>query len=144
MVIGILPEWYKYELDLETYEKKVNILRDILKERNLYNKQVVQELYNSTRGIFFNIKTIIVYVVGIVTSSGLLAKVGSIDKLTIKYGLIILLAISVIGAPILYFIWLFMFSIPNSRLERSRSFHQLLRILIIHDKEELEINYNTV
>lgn len=146
LFIGLLPEWYKYELNLDAYEKEVNILRNVLKERGLYNKQVVQELYNSTRGVFFNIKTVMVYVVGIVTSSGLLAKVSSIDKVTIKYGLIIVLGISAILAPILYFIWVVMFSIPNSRLERSKSFHQLLKILIIHDKKELEISgkYNNI
>ncbi|WP_195619200.1 hypothetical protein [Clostridium paraputrificum] len=138
-LIGIIPQWYKYELTLDDYEERVGILRELLKEKGLYNIGIIKELYKSTRGISFYIKSSIVPAIGIIPAIVSSIKIDSIDEVTLKYVLIILFLLIIIIVPIIYLIYIIMHSIPNSRIERSSEFNQLLKILILIDKHDLDI-----
>ncbi len=140
LFIIVLPEWYKYETKLEVYEREVEILREVLKERKLYSGHIIQELYTATRGVFFKVKIFLAYLIGIVVSSGLIRDITSMNKQTIKYMVFILLILIIFLIPILYFVWMIMISIPNNRIERSKNFHKLLKILILYDKDSLGIS----
>ena len=134
LFLGFLPEWYKHELNLEYYTNEVNILRKVLEDNDLYDKEIIQELYDSTKGMIFNVKTGSIYILWTIASSGILVHITYIDKVTLQYILLILMGALAIVLPVVYFIWLIATSIPNNRINRNREFHHLLEILITSDK----------
>lgn len=140
MLMYILPEWYKYELDLEAYEECIEILRKTLEEKKLYNKYIIQELYNSTKGISTYIVNGLVYLFTIGITSGIIDYIKIVDNDIVFILLIMVVMLIGVGGYIFYFI---MSNLPNSRIKKNREFHLLLKLLIIYDREVLQIDNKT-
>lgn len=135
-LLGIIPVLYKYELTLENYEEKINILIDILNEHKLNNLKIKKQLLKSTRGILYKILSIAIGSVGILGQSGIMKYVVDYmkDKMEMAISLFVILALFIL--PTLYIVYVVIINIPNNRILRKKKFHQLLKILFVYDIQE--------
>lgn len=143
MAMCILPEWYKYELNLEVYEEHIEILRETLKEKELYNKYIIQELYNSTKGISTYIVSAFGYLFTIGITSGIIDYINIVDYDIMQIMTILLIMIVMVIGTVGYIFYFIMSNLPNSRIQKNKEFHLLLKILIIYDREVLQIDYKS-
>jgi len=142
--VSIIAYFYnhKYETDLKTYHRHVDVLREVLEDEGLYNERFIRKLRSYTGGIFYKInekiRGVIKGGIGIASILGLNYTSTKVDK---DFALIILVVIAMI-LVIAYYVYMYLISMPNSRVIRKKNFHIILNILIAYDFEIKNENNN--
>lgn len=143
--IGTIPILYKYELSLEEYEEKLNILKDILDERNLNNKETIKFLLKKTKGSLYKIISIAISLFSSLVSAGLLKYGIDFIKEKLQTVIPVVFVILIIVVPIFLLCYQIALIIPNSRIERRQKFHQLLKILYVYTfKEDMGVKKGNI
>lgn len=138
LAISYIPQMYRYELKLDDYKKKLTVLLEILDEESLNTVESIERLSKDTEGILNKIKSSKFDSINkfILTVSGLSAAIGvkniNLETQTIKNSILIVLAILIFSAFIIWVVYSVLTTIPNSRITRRQKFHELLRILLIY------------
>ncbi|OSA92657.1 UNVERIFIED_ORG: hypothetical protein B2H93_13950 [Clostridium botulinum] len=141
-LLGLIPILYKYELELEDYEKKLVLLAEILEEHNLNKKEIKKLLLKQTKGILYRMLNILIGLIGILAPSGIFKYVADQMKGKIETVIPLILAILMISIPMFYIFYQIATIIPNNRILRRQKFHQLLKILCVYDIQESSLTNN--
>ncbi|WP_291571449.1 hypothetical protein [Clostridium sp. UBA4548] len=133
---------YKHEVDIQTYHRRVDVLREVLIDEGLYNEGFVRSLRSYTGGIFYKISE---KIRGVIKGGIGIASIIGFNYTFIRSNndiVLLIVAIMAIVMTIAYYAHIYLICMPNSRVIRRGNFHVILNILIAYDFESKSTNKN--
>lgn len=131
-ILCFSPYMYKNEPELQSYCSRIEILRNVLKEQNIYNRDVIVELKNHTGNIFYKLGN---FTMNVLIAAGFTAGIGEFLRRSDIQFFTYAVTVIIVAVIAIYSVYSIVTAIPNNRIVRRKNFHQLLKILLTNDFE---------